>query len=246
MHRFFVEKDRIKDNTAVIVGEDIKHIRRVLRLGIGDRVILFDKSGLEYYSTIRKVSLKALEVEIFKKKLPQRESPLEIILAQGLPRLPKMDIIVQKVTELGVSKILPFHSHRSIAKLSEEKSLKKVKRWQKIALEATKQCGRNSIPQICTPVDFAEITRINLRDGLKLILWEEESVFGLKQLLDAHPEKGAFLILVGPEGGFIHTEIKQARKEGFHVVSMGNRILRSETASISIISIIQHRFGDLK
>ena len=245
MSRFFIEKDRIKDNTGIIVGEEVKHITRVLRLGVGDKVVLFDEAGWEYHAKIKEESSRELRVDIFKKFLPQRESTIEIILGQGLPKLPKMDIIVQKGTELGVSEILPFNSDRSIPKLIYDKSFRKVERWRKIALEATKQCGRNSPPYIASPVDFSEILIKDLKDTLKLILWEEEGDMGLKEVLDLNPGANKFFILVGPEGGFNSSEIQKAHEAGFNVVKMGIRILRSETASIGILSIIQHRFGDL-
>ena len=128
MPRFFIEKGRIRDNIGIIVGEDVKHISRVLRLGVGDRVVLFDDAGWEYHAKIKEESFRELMVDIIKKFLPQRESPIEIILGQGLPKLPKMDIIIQKGTELGVSEILPFNSDRSIPKLINDKSFKKVER----------------------------------------------------------------------------------------------------------------------
>jgi 16S rRNA (uracil1498-N3)-methyltransferase len=245
MPRFFIESDKIKNNIAVIDGEDVKHIRRVLRLGVGDHLILFDNTGLEYHAVIIDVSPKELKVNILKTFLPKREPTIEVVLGQGLPRLPKMDIIVQKGTELGVSRILPFNSQRSIPRLTKEKTFKKVKRWQKIALEAAKQCGRNSTPYIALPVNFSEILTENFEDGLKLILWEEEKTLGLRHVLNNNSNLKRFIVLVGPEGGFVETEIEDAQKKGFHVVSMGARILRTETASISILTIIQHRFGDL-
>jgi len=243
--RFFIEKGRIRDNIGIIVGEDVKHISRVLRLGVGDRVVLFDDAGWEYHAKIKEESFRELMVDIIKKFLPQRESPIEIILGQGLPKLPKMDIIIQKGTELGVSEILPFNSDRSIPKLINDKSFKKVERWRKIALEATKQCGRNFPPHIASPVDFSEILTKDLKDALKLILWEEEGAAALKEVFDLNPNANKFFILVGPEGGFSRIEIRKAHEAGFNVANMGIRILRSETASISILSVIQHRFGDL-
>jgi len=242
--RFFVEKGRINNNVAHIAGEGMKHISRVLRLGVGDKVVLFDETGWEYHATITVENTKELKLDICKRLLPHRESQLELILGQGLPRLSKMDLIIQKGTELGVSKILPFNSHRSIPKIRKEKILKKVERWQKIALEATRQCGRNLIPHIGAPVDFVDILTRDWQDGLKLILWEGEAM-GLKKVFDINPGKNKFIVLVGPEGGFTNSEIKESQKAGFKLVSLGNRILRSETASISILSIIQHRFGDL-
>lgn len=244
MSRFFIEERNITGNKAEIVGDEEKHIRKVLRLGIGDTLVLFDGAGWEYHAMIKGRNAKGFTVDILKKFLPHRESPLEIILGQGLPRLPKMDFIVQKATELGVSEILSFNSHRSIPKLSEEKLYKKVQRWRKIALEATKQCGRNIIPRIETPVSFAEMLAKDLKDGLKLILWEEATV-RLKKVFDMNQDRTKFFVLVGPEGGFTHKETQEAEEAGFNVVSLGNRILRSETAGISILSVIQHRFGDL-
>ncbi|MEW6616041.1 MAG: 16S rRNA (uracil(1498)-N(3))-methyltransferase [Thermodesulfobacteriota bacterium] len=245
MPRFFIEKGSIRDNIGTIVGEDVKHISRVLRLGVGDKVVLFDDAGWEYHARIKESSSRELRVYVFKKFLPRRESPIEIILGQGLPKPPKMDLIVQKGTELGISEILPFNSDRSVPKLTYDKSLKKVERWRKIALEATKQCGRNFPPFIAFPVDFSEILSKDLKDTFKLILWEEEEAIGLKAVLDLNPDANKFFVLVGPEGGFSSSEIRKAREAGFNVANMGIRILRSETASISILSVIQHRFGDL-
>lgn len=244
MRRFFVENDRITDNVAHILGEEVKHITKVLRLGKGDEVILFDEAGWEYRAKIINGNPKELKADILEKVFPQRESSLEIILGQGLPRLSKMDFIVQKATELGISQILTFNSHRSIPKLSGEKILKRVERWRKIALEATKQCGRNSIPYIGSPVDFSEILAKDLENGLKLMLWEGEAG-SLSKVFDASPDQNRFFVLVGPEGGFTYREVQEAEKASFNIVSTGKRILRSETASISILSVIQHRFGDL-
>ena len=245
MPRFLIRGEEIRDNLAVLAGENVKHIRRVLRLGVGDEVILFDEAGWEYHAKIIDGNSKEIKVDVFRKFLPHRESPLEIILGQGLPRLPKMDFIVQKGTELGVSGILPFNSRRSIPKLSDEKIIRKMGRWRKIALEATKQCGRNLVPHIGSPIDFTEILAMEFKDSLKFILWEGERVVGIKEILDMSLDKNRFLVLVGPEGGFTNREIHEAKEAGFKVVSMGNRILRSETAGISILSVIQYKFGDL-
>ncbi|MDY6853757.1 MAG: 16S rRNA (uracil(1498)-N(3))-methyltransferase [Thermodesulfobacteriota bacterium] len=245
MPRFFIESDKIKNSIAIIDGKDVKHIRRVLRLGVGDHIILFDDTYMEYHAVIIDGNSKEIKAKILNNYLAKREPTIEVILGQGLPRLSKMDIIVQKGTELGVSKILPFNSHRSIPRLTNEKTAKKVKRWQKIALEAAKQCGRNSTPYIALPVDFSKILTDDFEDGLKLILWEEEKTFSLRYVLNNNANLKRFFVLVGPEGGFVETEIEDAQKKGFHVVSMGARTLRTETASMSILTIIQHRFGDL-
>ncbi|MFH2012764.1 MAG: 16S rRNA (uracil(1498)-N(3))-methyltransferase [Pseudomonadota bacterium] len=245
MPRFFIDKRSIDENIGILVGEDVKHISKVLRLGVGDKLFLFDDAGWEYHAKIKETGTKELKVDIFQKFLPHRESPIEIVLGQALPKQTKMDFIVQKGTELGVSEILPFSSDRSIPKLTNDKSFKKVERWRKIALEATKQCGRNFPPKIAHPIDFSEILKKDLKDAFKLILWEEERSVGLKEVLDINQDAAKFFILVGPEGGFSSSEIEKARKAGFNVAKMGIRVLRSETASISILSIVQHRFGDL-
>ncbi|MDY7030275.1 MAG: 16S rRNA (uracil(1498)-N(3))-methyltransferase [Thermodesulfobacteriota bacterium] len=246
MPRFFIEKEAVKDNVAEIVGEDARNISRVLRLGIGDNVILFDEDGLEYHCVIRQRNSKRLKVEIIQKVYLQRESSVEIILGQGLPKLHKMDIIVQKSTELGIHELVPFHAHRSMPKLDRERLIKKVERWRKIALEATKQCGRNIIPHIEYPIDFKEIIKNEeATDGLKLFLWEGDGTIDLREILQANSDKKRFIVLVGPEGGFTDKEVQDANEHGFKTASMGSRILRSETASISIVSIIQYMFGDL-
>lgn len=245
MPRFYVPKDAIRNNVAEITGEDIKHIRKVLRLRTGDPIILFDDTGSEYHGVLGCGDSKGLSVEIIKKAYVERESPIEIILGQALAKFHKMDFVVQKITELGATEFIPFHSNRSVVKLDEDKLAKKRDRWQKIALEATKQCGRNKVTRISPPVNLNEIFEKQMPGSLKLIPWEGDKTLDLKGLLNMNSDKKKFFVLVGPEGGFTKREIQEAKEAGFHPVSMGNRILRSETASISIVSVIQHRFGDL-
>jgi len=242
MRRFLVEKDRISGNRAFLKEDEARHIGKVLRLGVGDTIYLLDEEGSTYHAMITARDAKTVEVEIVEKIPPQKETSMEIVLGQAIPKAQKMDLIVQKATELGVSSIIPFLSDRSVPLLDAERSLRKRMRWQKVAVEATKQCGRTIVPQVDAIIPFRGLLNRWDENSLKIMLWEDEKNNTLKDLLKTHQPSARVVILVGPEGGFSGQEVNMAREAGFHTVSLGKYILRTETAGMSLLSIVHYEW----
>jgi len=222
--------------------DEARHIGKVLRLGVGDTIYLLDEEGSTYHAMITARDAKTVEVEIVEKIPPQKEPSMEIVLGQAIPKAQKMDLIVQKATELGVSSIIPFLSDRSVPLLDAERSLRKRMRWQKVAVEATKQCGRTIVPQVDAIIPFRGLLNRWDENSLKIMLWEDEKNNTLKDLLKTHQPSARVVILVGPEGGFSGQEVNMAREAGFHTVSLGKYILRTETAGMSLLSIVHYEW----
>ncbi|PKN60244.1 MAG: 16S rRNA (uracil(1498)-N(3))-methyltransferase [Deltaproteobacteria bacterium HGW-Deltaproteobacteria-11] len=226
--------------------EDQTYIKSVLRLKKNDHLVVFDGQGHEYQAMISRMQGSRTVVEILKKH-PLQDKPVRITLSQALPKAGKMDFIIQKATELGVDRVIPFQSARCVSRLTDDKKGQKVSRWQKIAVEASRQCGRADVPVISPCVDFQEMIGDGERKGVKIIFWEEETQTGLSDVLrHQHSELAEeFFIVVGPEGGFLKEEVDRAREAGFQSVSIGRQILRVETAVLAILSIIQYEKGIL-
>ena len=246
MHRFFTTPENITDENVILRGTDVAHIRTVLRLKGGDRIQVLDGRGNCYTVILRTVGRDRIESTIsLKEDASNCESPLRICLGQGIVKGTGFDGIVRKSVELGVDKIVPISANRSIAKLSQEDSERKINRWCRISREASKQCGRSSIPIIGPkPATVKEFCFNNQELDLKIIFWEEERSLRIKDLL--HKNKlNSVAILIGPEGGFSSKEVEISRKYGFQSVSLGPRLLRTDTAPLAAISILQNRWGDL-
>ena len=243
MARFYVPQPRIEKGTLRIEGDEVRHIRKVLRLGEGDQIVIFDGSGREYEGTIVKEESSSVVIMVQSVSSSRRESPLQITLAQSLLKGEKMDYLIQKVTEMGVHEIVPFFSSRSVPRLQKPTRVKRQHRWERIAIEASKQCGRGLIPRIRSLQDYSEALLSASRDCLRLILWEREGE-RLKEVLGMSKEKEVFFV-VGPEGGLDQDEVEEAIKMGFLRVTLGTRILRSETASLCLLSVLQYERGDI-
>ena len=244
MSRFYVPTPKIEKGMFRVEGNEAKHIRRVLRLKAGDEIIVFDGSGKEYEGTIveeRPFSVVIRIQNIFSSK---RESHLEITLAQSLLKGEKMDYLIQKTTELGVKEIVPFFSSRSVPLLEKSGRLKRHHRWERIAIEASKQCGRGVVPKIDPLQGYSEMLKSVSPDPLRLILWEREKT-NLKEVLGKSIGMKEIFFIIGPEGGFSQEEIEEANKAGFLRVTLGRRILRAETASLCLLSILQYDWGDI-
>jgi len=232
----------------MVGGEEARYIVKVLRLRLGDGVLLFDGSGKEYGGEIEKVSKDQVAVRIMGESCPLVESPLELILIQGIPKSEKMDLIVKGTTELGVSGIWPFFSSRTIPRWKDSTLSKKVSHWEKIALSAAQQSGRTRVPEVRAPLPFEDMVNEvdNLKDSfLKIVLWEEERERKIKDVLRGMPQPAGICFLIGPEGGFSPDEINCFKRKGCIPIHLGNRILRTETAGITLLSIIQYEWGDL-
>ncbi len=244
MPRFYVPQPQMKDGILRIEGREVKHIRRVLRLKPGDEIITFNGSGKEYYGTIIEDGPTFVLIKIEDLLFPEKESPLKMTLAQSLLKGEKMDYVVQKSTELGVSKIIPFFSSRSVPLLEKSPKLKRHHRWERIAMEASKQCGRTMVPIVEPIQSYSEMIRKASPESIRLILWEREG-YNLKEMIERPIEKRSIFFVIGPEGGFSKEEIEEAKGSGFLPVNLGKRILRAETASLCLLSILQYELGDI-
>ena len=244
MARFYVPEPEMIDGILRIRGDEVKHIRRVLRLKAGDEISVFDGSAKEYQGTILEENSFSIAVRIEHRFTSKRESSLEITLAQSLLKGEKMDFLVRKATELGVKDIVPFSSSRSVPLLESAKELERRRRWEKIAIEAAKQCGRGMLPKIGSLRDYRTALLSAPSDSLRFILWEKEGR-RLKEILGRARKQNRIFFIVGPEGGFSRQEVEEAMEKAFVPVTLGERILRAETASLCLLSILQYEFGDM-
>lgn len=250
MHKFFTESYNITDTEGKILGDDVKHIYKVLRLSEGEKIVLNNCEGIEYLGKIQSISKSEVIVDIIKKLDVNNESKVKVHLFQGLPKGQKMDLIVQKGTELGVVEFIPTITARVDIKLKGE--FKKLDRLNRIALEASKQSKRSIIPKVKEVIDFGEAL-IKLKEmDLIVVPYENAEDFGIKSLIrNLEKENVNFNdinnvgVLIGPEGGFEEEEIKVLKDQGAYIVTLGNRILRTETAGFTATALIQYELGDL-
>jgi 16S rRNA (uracil1498-N3)-methyltransferase len=244
MARFYVACPQVEDGILKVEGDEVRHIRKVLRLRRGDEIHVFDGSGMEYEGTIAEEGHFSISIRVRNIFPSQTESDLEITLAQSLLKGEKMDYLVQKAIELGIKRIVPFFSSRSIPLLEEAKRLNRHKRWEKIAIGASKQCGRGGLPRIDPPGSFSGMLESAPKESLRLILWEKEGK-RLKEVLGKEEGRKEVFFIVGPEGGLSQEEVEEAEKAQFIPVTLGKRILRSETTSLCLLSILQYEWGDM-
>ena len=245
MPRFFMPRKNLSDTQGVIDGQELAHLKKVLRLVPGDRITVFDDSGWEHEAVIRQLSSDRGEIEIVRSYQAGRESPLQITLAVGLIKGEKMDLVVEKATELGVQKIVPFTSVFSVPKWDGRKIDSRTDRWRKIALSATKQCGRTRVPEILSLCEFETVIKSSSGETLKLLFWENEQQQSLHQAREKYLQAKSILLAIGPEGGFAPQEADLAKFCGFEPIHVGRRILRAETAAVTALSLVQFLWGDL-
>ncbi|WP_294373093.1 16S rRNA (uracil(1498)-N(3))-methyltransferase [uncultured Clostridium sp.] len=250
MHKFFTEPHNITENQGVITGDDVKHIYKVLRLNEGEEVILNNCEGIEYLGKINSINKNEVIVDIIEKLNINNESDVKIHLFQGLPKGQKMDLIVQKGTELGVNEFIPTITERVDVKLKGD--FKKLDRLNRIALEASKQSKRSIIPKVREVINFDE-AMVQLKEmDLVLVPYENAENFGIKTLMRKLREENKDLsnihnigIVIGPEGGFEEEEITKLSDAGAYIVTLGRRILRTETAGFTATALIQYELSDL-
>ena len=246
MRRFFVEEIEDKDGSFTITGSEAKHMTRVLRMGPGDRFILMDGKGARFQAVIESAGRRELLVALEKPLAQPPSSPIEITLCQALLKSRAMDYVIEKTSELGVHRVLPFSSERTVVRLNKERFAKKRLRWREIAHGAAKQSDRKAPVELGPLSSFEELVgRCRAENALKVILWEEEGATDLKGVLRGSPTVKKFIGIVGPEGGFSQEEVQAAGEAGFVSVSLGQRVLRAETAAITMVAIIQYEWGDL-
>lgn len=243
MPRFFVDKNQITDAAVYITGDDVKHISRVLRLRVGDDITVCDKCKTDYECKISEISPDRVVAEVGERNENRAEANIELILYQGMPKSDKMDYIVQKCVELGVSKIVPVITKRAVSRPADGD--KKISRWQKIAAEAAKQSGRGIIPEIGSMISFEEALAAMCEgyDALSIMPYECEGETGLRGVLTSY-RKAKINVIIGPEGGFDDMEAALARQKGVRTVSLGPRIMRTETAPLAVCTAVMYELGD--
>jgi 16S rRNA (uracil1498-N3)-methyltransferase len=245
MRYFFIEPSEISGATSIITGSDARHIKTVLRLKPGDKIGLFDGTGMEYRAEIIDFSPECITVSITDRFPSTSESPVRIIIAQGFLKEKKMDVLVRQLSELGVSKWIPFFAQRSVSRPDKKQISIRTQRWKKIAKESLKQCRRGRVMEIGDTVSYEEMLDLGEPLDLKIVFWENEF-----QLVDAKLSKPnrqihRIFAVLGPEGGLTNREIESARNRGFATVGLGPRILRAETATAAACVLMQYLFGDM-
>ncbi|HYK19972.1 MAG TPA: 16S rRNA (uracil(1498)-N(3))-methyltransferase [Pyrinomonadaceae bacterium] len=241
--RFYAPPTAFADQTVTLGTDEARHLRDVLRLENGDEVYLFDGGGKEFRCRVANVGRNAVKLRVEAEVEPAKpESQLQLNLCIALLKGEKFDLVVQKATELGVSKIVPLITRYADIHLRDASdATKRVGRWQRIAVEAAKQSGRAFVPEITGPVGFESAL---VADGLRVMF--SERLGDSLETLPKRPAPHSITALVGSEGGWSDEEIEAARARDFHVVTLGGRILRAETAAIAVTALLQHLFGDLK
>ncbi len=239
-----MDSGRLQQERPSLEGEEADHILRVLRLGPGDRIVLFDNTGWEFNAQIAGTQRGQVFCEVLGKKWVPRESPLRITLAVPLIRPQPLEWIYQKGTELGVNLFYPYYSSKSGRNFSRQELGGKQERWKRIITAAAKQCGRNRLPELMAPCSFDQVLETG-GQALRILPYEGETANTLKEIADKTPETGQVMVCIGPEGGFGSEEIRRAKEKNFFTISLGPRILRAETAVLTLIGLLQYCWGDL-
>lgn len=239
MHHFFVEPSQITEDTIRITGSDVNHIKNVLRMKTEEKLCIYDGAYHEYLCAIRQFGAEEILLDILEKTQQTSELASKLVLFQGLPKGDKMELIIQKAVELGVYEIVPVSTKRTVVKLDEKKKASKQKRWQAIAESAAKQSGRGRIPQVAPVMTLAQAFDYGAAFDQNLIPYElEQGMAHTKELLSGLKSGMSIGIFIGPEGGFDEVEIQQAKERGICPISLGKRILRTETAGLCILSVL--------
>ena len=245
--RIYIPETPEADGDIELRGETFRYIRNVLRMGPGDALVLFDGKGREFEGAVAGLDSRAVRVRVTRSVLNPIVSPLRVTLAQALPKGAKIDFIIQKATELGATKLVPFRCARSIPAIPEDRRGARLVRWRKIAAEAARQCGRADVPEVSEILSFDEMIDAPAKGDFRMILWEGESSRTLKDILRDSGRRagdGVFAV-IGPEGGFSKEEVDRALATGFASASLGRRVLRVETAALAVLTILQYELGGL-
>ncbi len=243
MQKFIIEKINSIPSTLQIKGQDALHMSKVLRLNTKDRIEVTDGNGNDFLAEIQSLTHDIVAIKILEQIKSKTESELKITLCTGMLKDKKMDMIIKHVTQLGITKWIPFFCKRSIPTPDLKRIEKRHARWQTISRESLKQCQRSYLPRLMLPVSFETLIEKTNAYDLKIAFWEKASR-PLKKVEHYDSVKN-IMILIGPEGGFTQEEIRLAKEKEFLSYSLGPRILRAETASISACTLIQHLYGDI-
>jgi 16S rRNA (uracil1498-N3)-methyltransferase len=242
MPQFFIDKDFEVGSDVEIRGADAKHVTKVLRLARGDWLVLSDGSGKSYSAEIRSVSPRAVTAHVVGMRFRRKKT--ELTLALSLIKHDRTETIVQKAVELGITRIIPFHSERTVPRYVADADDRKLDRWRKIAMEAAKQSGLPFVPAVEPPLPFAELCRYFGDFEMAILFWEGEDRRDIASYGKKLSDRGEKLVVIGPEGGFTKGEVDAARKAGAFTASLGAQILRVETAAVAALSICLYESGD--
>lgn len=245
MHRFFVDDSQIYEDYIRIIGGDVNHIKNVLRLSKNEKIEISNKDGKRFVAKISSIQSNVIIATILEQRQGLNEPDTKVVLFQGLPKASKMDFIIQKTVEIGIDEIYPVITNRTIVKIKDVKKVnKKIERWNKIALEAAKQCKRDIVPKINDVINFDKMLNMLSNEKNIIVPYEDEKNLSIKEILK-DCNRNTISLIIGPEGGFETEEIRRLKKIDANIVTLGPRILRSETAGMVALSIILYEFGDL-
>ncbi len=242
MPRFFVADEAVRENKITISGDDSRHIARALRMAVGDGLVVSDMSGNEYICRLSRIRDEESECEILESRLGKSEPPLDITLLMAYPKGDKLETVIQKAVELGVSLIVPFESSRCVKRPKADKAERQNARYSRIAEEAAKQCGRARLPRVAEPCGFSAAVKQAAEADLALFCYEAEDGLTIKGALERCKNVKSVSVLVGCEGGFSPSEAEAARDAGLISVGLGPRILRCETAPVVALAQISYFF----
>jgi len=244
MYHFFVEEEQVNGENAYISGSDVNHIVNVLRMKIGEELLISVKGDWDYLCKIEEIENDRVNLKVLE-SMEQRELPIKLTLLQGIPKSDKLEMIIQKAIELGVSEIIPVKTNRVVVKIDEKKTQAKVNRWNAIAESAAKQSKRSVIPKVLKPQTIDNALEIVKDYGVKLLPYENaDGIKKTKDILNSLDSKNNIAVFIGPEGGFEEAEVKKSTDSGFEVITLGKRILRTETAGLALLSNIMIRLEE--
>lgn len=244
MYHFFVSEEQINGENAYIEGSDVNHIANVLRMKPGEELLISVRGDWDYLCKIVDIETDRVNLKVLE-SMEQRELPVNITLLQGIPKSDKLEMIIQKAVELGVSEIIPVKTKRVVVKIDEKKVDTKVNRWNAIAESAAKQSKRSIIPKVHEPMSIDNALEIVKDFGVKLIPYENaDGIDKTRRILDNMDKTKNIAVFIGPEGGFEESEVERIKNSGFEVITLGKRILRTETAGLALLSNIMIRLED--
>lgn len=249
MQRYFIPAEHFYDDHVVITGDDAHHLLRVMRVKAGDRVIVSNGAEREAVVAVSGMDKDRIEAQILEFLPMDHEPQVEVWIAQSLPKGDKMETVIQKGTEIGAARFIPFISERTVVQLDAKKEAKRIERWQKIAKEAAEQAHRNRVPIVDSPLNWEELLQIAKQMDASWICYEKESGSqlrpSLRELVDQGDKHLKLMLIIGPEGGFTEQEVNRAEASGCRPVSLGKRILRTETAAMVGLACILYESGEM-
>lgn len=245
MHQFFVTPAQVEEKYIHITGSDVNHIKNVLRMRGGEQFKVSDGNNRKYLCEISEMTAEEVLAEIISEEEADNELPSRLYLFQGLPKADKMELIIQKAVELGVYEIIPVETKRAVVRLDAKKAAKKVERWNGIAESAAKQSGRNIVPEVSNVMSFQEAVNYAGELDVALIPYElAEGMQATREIISKIEPGQSVGIFIGPEGGFDTAEVEKAQNAGICPVTLGKRILRTETAGLTMLSILMYHLEE--